>query len=88
MPQADEYVVLLAPAGVDLSSDQGYVGQDFAIRAAWSPAGLRGQSLIRWIVLREAPTLPEVERAVLWVEAPAPPAQGDELDMTPGESAR
>ena len=60
---------------------EGYIGQDFAIRAYWTPAGLSGPALVRWIVLRTAVTPVVYDRAVLWVRPaqntgePAVPAQ-------------
>jgi hypothetical protein len=72
---------LLTPADDSLSLDEGFVGQDFAIRVLWSPAGLGGQSLVRWILLRTATTPVSFERAVLWVEGPPP------LEESPSEQA-
>lgn len=66
--QLSDFGAVLAPADTSLSLDEGYAGQDFAIRAFWSPAGLQGQSLVRWIVLRTATTPITFERAVLWVK--------------------
>ena len=83
--QLGDFPVMLAPSDLTLALDDGYVGQDFAIRAFWSPAGLQGQSLIRWIVLRTATTPVNLERAVLWVEAPQA-QQGDEEGIISGES--
>ena len=80
-----DFPVMLAPSDLTLALDEGYVGQDFAIRVFWSPAGLQGQSLIRWIVLRTATTPVNLERAVLWVEAPQA-QQGDEEGIISGES--
>jgi 4-amino-4-deoxy-L-arabinose transferase-like glycosyltransferase len=80
--------VLLTFADDSLSLDEGYVGQDFAIRAFWSPAGLGGQSLIRWIVLRTAATPVNYEYAVLWVEGPPPPDELEEEQETGGEAIR
>jgi hypothetical protein len=80
--------VLLTRADDSLSLDEGYVGQDFAVRAFWSPAGLGGQSLIRWIVLRIATTPVDYEQAVLWVEAPLPPEDIEEEGKAAGESIR
>jgi len=51
-----------------LPLDAGYLGQGFAIRAFWTPAGLSGQSLVRWIILRSADTPVNFDRAVLWVK--------------------
>ncbi len=84
---SDHFEAILAPAVVPLPSEEAYVGQDFAVRASWSPAGLRGQSLIRWIVLRAAINPVSFERAVLWVEAPQG-AETEELGTTSGESIR
>jgi 4-amino-4-deoxy-L-arabinose transferase-like glycosyltransferase len=83
-----ESTVLLTLADDALSLDEGYVGQDFAVRAFWSPAGLGGQSLIRWIVLRTANTPVTYERAVLWVEGPPPPEDLEEEGEAGGESIR
>jgi 4-amino-4-deoxy-L-arabinose transferase-like glycosyltransferase len=80
--------VLLTLADDSLSLDEGYVGQDFAVRAFWSPAGLGGQALIRWIVLRTANTPVTYERAVLWVEGPPPPEDLEEEGEAGGESIR
>lgn len=82
-----ENPVLLIPADVSLSSEEGYAGQDFAVRAVWSPAGLSRQSLIRWILLRTAPTPVNFERAVLWVEVPQV-RENEEQGRTSGESIR
>ncbi|MFQ5611785.1 MAG: hypothetical protein ACE5H9_06590 [Anaerolineae bacterium] len=44
-----------------------YAGQDFMIEASWRPAGLGPKLFIRWLLFREAPTMPAGERVVLWV---------------------
>ncbi len=85
--QLGEFSAILAPADVSLPLENGYVGQDFAVRAFWSPAGLRGQSLIRWIVLRTATSPASVERLVLWVEGPQGPAI-EAQEKTAGEAIR
>ncbi len=83
-----DFTVLLTPADDSLSLDEGYVGQDFAVRAFWSPVGLGGQSLIRWIMLRTAATPVNYEYAVLWVEGPPPPEDLEQEGETQGESIR
>ncbi|GAB4526311.1 MAG: hypothetical protein Kow0063_00420 [Anaerolineae bacterium] len=83
-----ESTVLLTLAENPLSMNKGYVGQDFALRAFWSPAGLGGQSLIRWILVRTAGTPVGYERAVLWVEGPPPPEEVAQEGKPHGESAR
>jgi uncharacterized protein (TIGR03663 family) len=72
--------VLLAPADVKLSLDGSYAGQSFAVREYWVPAGLNGQSLIRWIVLRTASTPVTYDPVVLWVKLPqTTPAEGQPI---------
>jgi 4-amino-4-deoxy-L-arabinose transferase-like glycosyltransferase len=83
-----DFTVLLTPADDSLSLDEGYVGQDFAVRAFWSPVGLGGQSLIRWIMLRTATTPVNYEYVVLWVEGPPPPEDLEQEGKTQGESIR
>jgi hypothetical protein len=82
--QLDEFAAIIMPADVPLSLEKGYVGQDFAVRAFWSPAGLRGQSLIRWVVLRTATIPVSFEQVVLWVEAPQGPKIEEEEIITDG----
>ncbi len=88
IPVEQANVVILTPADAPLSSDEGYVGQDFAVRSFWSPAGLHGQSLIRWILLRTSTTPVNSDRAVLWVEGPPPLEDMGEEGRTSGESIR
>jgi len=84
--QPEPGAVLLPASGTPQESAsvplaEGYIGQDFAIRAHWSPAGLTGPALVRWIVLRTAVTPVIYDGAVLWVKPaqntgePAAPAQ-------------
>jgi hypothetical protein len=83
----DDAPVILAPAQIQLSLEESYVGQDFAVRAVWSPVGLSGQSLVRWIFLRVAPTPLSYERVVLWVHVPQEvPAESQE--RISGQSVR
>jgi hypothetical protein len=65
--------VLLPASGTPQDSasvplGEGYIGQDFAIRAYWTPAGLSGPALVRWIVLRTAVTPVIYDHVVLWVK--------------------
>jgi hypothetical protein len=78
--------VLLPSSGTPQESTsvplgEGYIGQDFAIRANWTPAGLSGPALVRWIVLRTAVTPVIYDRAVLWVK----PAQGTQSPAAPAQ---
>jgi 4-amino-4-deoxy-L-arabinose transferase-like glycosyltransferase len=82
--QLDEFGAIITPADVPLSLEKGYVGQDFAVRAFWSPGGLRGQFLVRWVVLRITTIPVSFERAVLWVEAPQETAIEEEGLTTEG----
>ena len=86
--ELSDSTVLLTSADDSLSLDEGYFGQDFAIRAYWSPVGLGGQSLIRWIVLRTATTPANYEYAVLWVKSPPPPEEIEQEGKAQGESIR
>jgi hypothetical protein len=83
----DDAPVILAPAQIQLSLEESYVGQDFAVRAVWSPAGLSGQSLVRWIFLRVAPTPLSYERVVLWVHVPQE-APAESQERISGQSVR
>ncbi len=72
--------VLLPASGTPQESaslplGEGYIGQDFAIRAHWTPTGLSGPALVRWLVLRIAVTPVIYDRAALWVK----PAQDTQL---------
>jgi hypothetical protein len=67
--------------GASVPLGEGYIGQDFAIRAYWTPAGLSGPALVRWIVLRTAVTPVIYDRAVLWVK----PAQGTQSPAAPAQ---
>jgi hypothetical protein len=78
---------ILAPAPIQLSLEESYAGQDFAVRAFWSPAGLSGQALIRWIFLRVADTPVSYERVVLWVHTPQAAPEESQSGIS-GESLR
>jgi hypothetical protein len=80
-------VAVLLPASgtpqesASLPLGEGYIGQDFAIRANWTLADLSGPALVRWIVLRTAVTPVIYDRAVLWVK----PAQGTQAPAAPAQ---
>jgi hypothetical protein len=80
-------VAVLLPASgapqesASLPLGEGYIGQDFNIRAHWTPADLSGPALVRWIVLRTAVTPVIYDRAVLWVK----PAQGTQAPAAPAQ---
>jgi 4-amino-4-deoxy-L-arabinose transferase-like glycosyltransferase len=44
-------------------------GQSFRVAQSWSPAGLRGRPLWRWLLFGQFDTLQGEQRAVLWVQA-------------------
>jgi hypothetical protein len=72
--------VFLAAADVTPSLGGSYAGQGFAVRESWVPAGLNGQSLVRWIILRTAATPVTYDRVVLWVKLPqTTPAEGESI---------
>jgi hypothetical protein len=80
-------VAVLLPASgtpqesASLPLGEGYIGQDFNIRAHWTPADLSGPALVRWVVLRTAVTPVIYDRAVLWVK----PAQGTQAPAAPAQ---
>ncbi len=46
-----------------------FSGQSFRLAQSWSPAGLRGQPLWRWLLFGQFDALQGEQRAVLWVQA-------------------
>ncbi len=46
-----------------------YSGQSFRIAQTWSPDGLRGRALLRWLLFGRFDALDDEQRAVLWVAA-------------------
>ena len=52
-------------AEVSLGDD--YIGQDFAINAAWSPVGLQPKELLTWLLFRELDGLPDSNKVILWL---------------------
>ena len=70
-PASDTTAAMISTTTVPVSVEGSYLGQDFAIRAHWSPIGLDGQSLVRWIVLRTASTPIGYDTVVLWVKQDA-----------------
>lgn len=60
-----------SPASQPSSTGVGgqYSGQSFRIAQAWSPEGLRGRDLWRWLLFGRFNALKGEQRAVLWVAA-------------------
>jgi len=46
-----------------------YSGQSFRVAQSWSPAGLSGRALWRWLLFGQFDALQGQQRAVLWVQA-------------------
>jgi 4-amino-4-deoxy-L-arabinose transferase-like glycosyltransferase len=46
-----------------------YSGQSFRLAQSWSPEGLRGRALLRWLLFGQFDALHGQQRAVLWVAA-------------------
>ena len=68
--------VAVTLAQQDLPIGEIYRGQGFALRAHWAPWGLRGQSLMRWLLFNEG-SVPLVDQeVVLWVEGEATAGEG------------
>jgi hypothetical protein len=64
---ANPTTAIITPVESQLSLTEPYLGQDFALDAFWSPVGLPAKDLIKWLIYREADTLPEGNHAVLWL---------------------
>jgi len=64
--------LVVAPAGRVLPLSERYAGSDFAVAAAWSPAGgsaVSGKILAAWLLLRRGPWELPTTNVVLWVDA-------------------
>ncbi len=59
---------IITPAGElgDANLGEAYLGQDFALQAAWSPVGLGAKDLLYWLIYRQLPLPLAGERVVLW----------------------
>jgi hypothetical protein len=60
---------IITPAETELSLNQPYLGQDFAVNAHWSPVGLPPKALLKWLIYRRADTQPNGEEVILWLRA-------------------
>ena len=58
---------IITPVRSELGLGQAYLGQDFALKAHWSPLGLPGKVLLKWLLYRQVDTPPEEEKVVLWL---------------------
>ena len=70
-PASNTSEAMISTTTAPVSVEGSYLGQDFAVRAQWSPIGLDRQSLIRWIVLHTASTPISYDTVVLWVKQDA-----------------
>ncbi len=68
--------VVITPLLEEAAPGDRYGGRDFVVTTRWTPEGLRGPTLIRWLLLRQGMTPAEERRAILWVVQQA--AIGDE----------
>ncbi len=66
--------VVIMPLAEELIPGDSYRGQGFLVTERWTPMGLRGRELVRWLLLRQG-TMPAEprpgtgqQRAILWVE--------------------
>ena len=64
---ADAAPAVVAPEALELPLGESYAGQDFPLIARWTPQGLSGKPLWRWLLYREATAAPPMESVVLWV---------------------
>ncbi|MCS7222372.1 MAG: glycosyltransferase family 39 protein [Anaerolineae bacterium] len=60
--------VVITPFTAEWAPGEQYRGQDFLVTERWTPIGLHGRELVRWLLLRQGLTLAEQHRAILWVE--------------------
>jgi hypothetical protein len=73
-PPDEQVAVTLAQQ--DLPIGETYRGQGFPLRARWAPWGLRGQSLMRWLLFNEGSQPLVDQEVVLWVEGQATVGDG------------
>lgn len=60
--------MVITPVGEQPRLD-GYSGEEFGVLQRWTPSELSDSSaIIRWVLYREARTLPEKTRAIFWVK--------------------
>ncbi len=60
---------IITPTNTELGLNEPYLGQDFALNAIWSPAGLPAKNLISWLIYRQLDTSPEGDEVILWLNA-------------------
>jgi hypothetical protein len=60
--------IAITPLGTEPPVKPGeYLGAKFVTRKAWSPATLTGDTLLRWLLYREADQVLPVQTLILWV---------------------
>ncbi len=64
----DSASAVVATESLELPLGESYAGQDFPLIAKWTPQGLSGKLLWRWLLYREATAAPPMESVVLWVK--------------------
>ncbi len=64
----DSASAVVATESLELPLGESYAGQDFPLIAKWTPQGLNGKPLWRWLLYREATAAPPMESVVLWVK--------------------
>jgi uncharacterized protein (TIGR03663 family) len=60
--------LVLVSARPETAAQPGYVGQGFWLSTTWTPAGLGGSGLWRWVFFRDAPQPPQPEDVILYVK--------------------
>ncbi len=61
-------VIITSNQGERPALTESYSGQDFVLRSFWRPESLSGPNLVRWLLYRQAPTHPQEEKVILWVQ--------------------
>ena len=67
LPRSPARIVVTPDSKTWIEQVHGYSGQEIAVLVNWSPAGVRGAQLLRWIQLRERGDPDSVSKVALWV---------------------
>ncbi|MGC8826253.1 MAG: hypothetical protein ACP5TV_04515, partial [Anaerolineae bacterium] len=65
---AGDFPIVITPGSLQPPLGENFVGQDFAVRSDWRPAGMEGWTLARWLVSRVPPASPPKETVIFWAQ--------------------
>jgi hypothetical protein len=65
---ADPAPIVITPAEDQPLLKDRYSGAEFAVLQQWRPRdlGAFGNAYLRWVLYREAKTMPEAQKVILW----------------------